>query len=118
VFRVQPQGFSIGMAVAIPLASADAHGFRGELLNGEPPVPRPSEFVPTAQKAADGVVQVELHIVARLRDRAVGEVLQPSPHRFSAHTTSSHGAWLPGRSLRRIASLTEAIVFFEGRTPL
>ena len=42
-------------------------------------VSRPGDLVPSAEKAPDRVVQVSLHIVPRLRHRAIGEVPRPSP---------------------------------------
>jgi hypothetical protein len=48
--------------------------------SGKPPIARPGQLVPTAQKATDGVIEVELYIVPRLRDRAIREVAAPAPH--------------------------------------
>src|SRR3989441_1735921 len=50
------------------------------IADGKLLVARSNDLVPSAEKAPDRVVEVQLHIVPGLRDRAVGEVGAPAPH--------------------------------------
>src|SRR6266852_9769190 len=56
--------------------------------NGELPIPRPGHLVPPSEKAAHRMIQMQLHIVARLRQRSVAEVGRPAPH--GAVQTTDH----------------------------
>src|SRR5262249_10061858 len=44
------------------------------------PITRPSHFVPTAEKAADGVIEMQGHRTPRIHHRTVARVGRPAPH--------------------------------------
>ena len=60
---------------------------------GKLPITRPGHLVPTSEKATDGVIEVQFHIVPCRRHGAVAEGARPSPTvRFRSRASSSHGA--------------------------
>ena len=54
--------------------------FPEHALCRELPEARTGDVMPAAEKATDRLVQMQLHRVSCVRDRAIGEVGRPSPH--------------------------------------
>ena len=82
--------------------------FPEHALCRELPEARAGDVMPAAEKATDRLVQIKLHRVPCVRNRAIGEVGRPSPHR--AVQGSRH--ILPRRLITRPQPLAD--VFLDG----
>ena len=115
--RVSREGMRRGVRVGFGGTNAQPPK---HIMNGKLSVARPSDFVPSAKKAPDRVVQVLFHIVPGRRDRAVREVGAPAPHgavQVARHVLPRGLVAAPQPPTNVLPDM-EATAFREGWAPL